>query len=212
MLNQRCLEKNNKMNKRESTFLNMVLTLFLVTAFASSGLGFIYKITKEPIAEAKRIKKLNALKSTLPEFDNEPSEMIKALYIDGDSIYLYKAYNHDKWVGTAIETFSNMGFGGKIRIMVGFNPDGSIYDVSVLEHKETPGLGDNIEKKKSLDKKTGLSWSSQFKGKKPSQNKLKVTKDGGEIDAITASTISSRAFCDAVNRAQIAWQQISTGK
>ena len=212
MSNLYCLENSKKMSKRESTFINMVLTLFLVTAVASSGLGFIYGITKEPIAEAKRIKKLNALRSTLPEFDNEPAELVEALFIDGDSVYLYKGYNQEKWIGTAVETFTNLGFSGKIRIMVGFNPDGSIFDISVLEHKETPGLGDKIEKKKSQDKKTGLSWSSQFKGKNPSQNELKVTKDGGEIDAITASTISSRAFCDAVNRAQKALEQISTEK
>jgi electron transport complex protein RnfG len=200
------------MAKRESTFINMVLTLFLVTAIASSGLGFIYELTREPIAEAKRIKKLNAIRSTLPAFDNEPSDSARAIYIDGDTVYLYQGFNQEKWIGTAVESFTNLGFSGKIRIMVGFNPDGSIFDISVLEHKETPGLGDKIEKKKSLDKKTGLSWSNQFKGKYPSQNELKVTKDGGEIDAITASTISSRAFCDAVNRAYAAWEQVSAEK
>jgi len=200
------------MNKRESTFINMVVTLFLVTAIASSGLGFVYELTKEPIAEAKRIKKLNAIRATLPEFDNEPSELVKALFVDGDSVYLYQGMKQDKWIGTAVESFTNQGFSGKIRIMVGFNPDGSIFDIAVLEHKETPGLGDKIEKKKSLDKKTGLSWSSQFKGKYPAQSELRVVKDGGEIDAITASTISSRAFCDAVNRASKAWQQLSVEK
>jgi len=200
------------MNKKESTFINMVLTLFLVTAFASSGLGFIYQLTKEPIAEAKRIKKLNAIQATLPDFDNEPSRMVKPLFVDGDTVYLYRGYKQEKWIGTAVESFTNLGFSGKIRIMVGFNPDGSIFDISVLEHKETPGLGDKIEKNKSFDKKTGLSWSSQFKGKNPSQSEIRVTKDGGEIDAITASTITSRAFCDAVNRAYKAWEQISNAK
>ena len=138
--------------------------------------------------------------------------MVEALFIDGDTVYLYQGYDQEKWIGTAVETFSNNGFSGNIRIMVGFNPDGSIFDIAVLEHKETPGLGDKIEKRKSLDKKTGLSWSSQFKGKFPSQTELLVTKDGGEIDAITASTITSRAFCDAVNRAHAAWEQLSIEK
>ncbi len=78
--------------------------------------------------------------------------------------------------------------------MVGLLPDGSIYDVAVLEHKETPGLGDKMEKRKS-------NWGDQFKGKDPKLFNVSVTKDGGDVDAITASTISSRAFCDAVNRA-----------
>jgi electron transport complex protein RnfG len=183
-----------------------------VTAVASSGLGFIYELTKEPIAEAKRIKKLNAISATLPEFDNEPAETVETFFVDGDSVYLYKGLNQEKWIGTAVETFTNQGFSGKIRIMVGFNPDGSIFDIAVLEHKETPGLGDKIEKKKSLDKNTGLSWSSQFKGKNPTRGELSVTKDGGEIDAITASTITSRAFCDAVNRASRAWKELSIEK
>ena len=200
------------MRKPESTFLNMVLTLFLITAVASSGLGFIYELTKEPIAKAKRLKKLNAISSTLPAFDNQPAEVAEAFYIDGDTVYLYHGYNQEKWIGTAVESFTNKGFSGNIRIMVGFNPDGSIFDIAVLEHKETPGLGDKIERKKSLNKKTLQSWSSQFKGKYPSQNEIRVTKDGGEIDAITASTITSRAFCDAVNRAYAAWEHLSIEK
>ena len=78
--------------------------------------------------------------------------------------------------------------------MVGLLPDGSINNISVLEHKETPGLGDKMQKSKS-------TWSDQFNGKNPANYKLKVTKDGGDVDAITAATISSRAYCDAVQRA-----------
>lgn len=134
--------------------------------------------------------------------------MVEKLLMNGDTVYLYPGFRQENWIGTAVESYTDKGFSGKIRIMVGFNPDGSIYDIAVLEHKETPGLGDKIEKKKSLDKKTGLSWSSQFQGKNPSQTHLMVTRDGGEIDAITASTISSRAFCDAVDRAYQAWEQL----
>ena len=84
--------------------------------------------------------------------------------------------------------------------MVGFLPDGTIHNISVLEHKETPGLGDKMTKAKS-------DWSVQFNGKDPSDFKLMVTKDGGDVDAITASTISSRAFCDAVDRAYKAYME-----
>ena len=96
--------------------------------------------------------------------------------------------------GVAIEKTAN-GFGGQFKIMVGFNPEGEILGYEVLEHQETPGLGSHME-----------HW---FKNAdKPGQNiigrkggNLKVSKDGGEIDAITAATISSRAFLDAVNQA-----------
>ncbi len=84
--------------------------------------------------------------------------------------------------------------------MIGFLPDGTIKDVAVLEHKETPGLGDKMERKKS-------DWSLQFQGQNPATFKIAVTKDGGDVDAITASTISSRAFCDAVERAYITYMK-----
>ena len=78
--------------------------------------------------------------------------------------------------------------------MVGFVDGDVISGTSVLEHKETPGLGDKMDKKKA-------DWSKQFDGKNLTEFKLKVTKDGGDVDAITAATISSRAFCDAAQRA-----------
>jgi electron transport complex protein RnfG len=189
------------MHKKESTFKNMIMTLFLVTAIASTSLGFIYKITKNPINEARKLKKLNAIRDVLPDFDNEPSENPEKKLIDNDTLYFYRGMKNGEWVGTAVETFTDKGFGGRIRILVGFDPEGNIHDITVLEHQETPGLGDKIEKKKSYDKKTGLSWVSQFIGANPAEFKLIVKKDGGDVDAITAATITSRAFCDAVQRA-----------
>ena len=80
--------------------------------------------------------------------------------------------------------------------MVGLLADGSISNTAVLAHKETPGLGDKMDIAKS-------DFPAQFIGKNPAEFKLSVTKDGGDVDAITAATISSRAFCDAVERAYI---------
>ena len=137
----------------------------------------------------------------VPAFDNDPSFEIKKLGLDKDTIYFYRARMGDEVTGIAVETFTNNGFTGLIKLMVGFLPDGSIYDIAVLEHLETPGLGDKMEKGKSFDKNTGLSWSSQFKGKDPGRFLLKVKQDNGAVDAITAATISSRAYCDAVQRA-----------
>ncbi len=189
------------MAKKESTLLNMVLTLFLVTALASTALGFVYVFTKDPIAAAKLAKRNTAIEQVLPEFNNDPLQEARAVAVDGDSLYLYPGRKDGQLVGTAIQTFSKKGFSGYVWLMVGLLPDGTIHDIVVLEHKETPGLGDKMEKKKSYDKKTGKSWSSQFEGKNPDNFKLMVKKDGGDVDAITASTISSRAFCDAVDRA-----------
>lgn len=189
------------MAKKESGLLSMVMTLFIITLVASTALGFIYEITKGPISEAIALRKANAISEVVPDFNNTPaSDMIK-VEVDGDTLYFYKAMKDGQFAGVAVETFTDKGFSGKFRIMVGFLPDGSINDITIIEHHETPGLGDKMEKNKSLNKSTGLSWTSQFMGKHPDEFTLAVKKDGGDVDAITAATISSRAFCDAVQRA-----------
>lgn len=188
------------MAKKESTFMSMVLTLLIVTFVASAALGYIYEITKGPIAASKLAKLNNAIKQVVPEYDTIPGDEVYKMGIDGDTLVFYPAKKDGELVGTAISTFTNKGFGGNIKLMVGLLPDGTINNISVLEHKETPGLGDKMSKKKS-------EWSIQFNGKNPSEFKLKVTKDGGDVDAITASTISSRAFCDAVERAHKAYME-----
>jgi Na+-translocating ferredoxin:NAD+ oxidoreductase subunit G len=189
------------MSKEDTSFKKMVLALFLVSAIASASLGIIYALTKETISEARKLQKQNAIKTVLPDFDNDPLEKIEKRSIDGDTLYFYYAQENGEWIGTAVETFTNKGFSGKFKLMISFTSDGKIYNISVLEHHETPGLGDKIEKEKSLDKNTGKSWSSQFEGKDPAEFRLSIKKDGGDVDAITAATISSRAFCDAVQRA-----------
>ena len=182
------------MAKKESTFLNMVVTLFVITLAAATALGFVYEATKGPIADAKMKQKSEAIKKVVPEYNNSPLDTKKLVDIDGGQVIVYEAKMDSVIEGYAVESFTNKGFGGTVKIMVGFTPDGSVYDISVLEHKETPGLGDKMEAQKS-------SFSSQFKGKNLSAFTLKVKKDGGDVDAITAATISSRAFCDALNRA-----------
>lgn len=183
----------SKQKKPESTFPNMVLALLLVTAIAGLALGGVYVATKEPIAMAKRAKLKNALGKVLPEFDNTKTK--KVLAADGsDSLVFYTAYKNGSEVGTAIKTYTDKGYSGHIEIMVGFTPDNQIEKTAVLSHAETPGLGDKIDKAKS-------DWSKQFNDKNPEQFELKVKKDGGDVDAITAATISSRAFCDALRRA-----------
>lgn len=193
--------RRRKMAKKESTFKSMVITLFLVTLFASTALALIYEVTKGPIAEAKRLKKANAIGEVVPAFDNDPGTELKKLAVDGDTLYFYRAWTGGKVTGIAVESFTRDGFSGLIKVMVGFLPDGTLNNVTVLEHAETPGLGDKMEKAKSLDKSTGESWTTQFEGKDPRNFSLRVKQDDGDVDAITAATISSRAFCDAVQRA-----------
>jgi electron transport complex protein RnfG len=197
------------MAKKESKFGNMVITLFLVTLIASTALALVYEVTREPIEEARRIKKMNAIGEVVPHFDNDPGADVIKLATDRDTLYFYPARMGDTLTGIAVESYTYKGFSGLIRIIVGFLPDGSIYGISVLEQAETPGLGDKITRAKSLNRATGLSWSSQFEGKNPGSFRLSVKKDGGDVDAITAATISSRAFCDALQRAYDGFRTVS---
>ncbi|MFO7852863.1 MAG: RnfABCDGE type electron transport complex subunit G [Bacteroidota bacterium] len=190
------------MAKKESNLKNMLIGLLTITFVASASLGGIYKITKEPIAEAMLAKKNNAIGRVLPEFDNNPTADVYKKAVDGDTLYFYPGMKDNTQVGTAVETFTNQGFSGKIKLMVGFLPDGTINGIAVLDHEETPGLGDKIERDKS-------DWSVQFQGKNPETFELSVVKDGGDVDAITASTITSRAFCDAVARAYEVFNSIN---
>lgn len=185
---------------RESTFKNMVLTLLVVSLVASAALAAVYMVTLKPIELAKEKKTNDAIQKVVPAFDNNPGEEMYKIAADGDTLKLYPARKDGKLVGTAIETFTNKGFGGRFTLMVGLLPDGTISSIEVLGHKETPGLGDKMERSKS-------SFSVQFDGKNPETFKMAVKKDGGDVDAITASTITSRAFTDAVQRAYDAYKK-----
>lgn len=182
------------MAKKESTFLNMVLTLLVITLLASAALGVVYSITKEPRAAAELAKKTLAIRRVVPEFNNDP---VRTMYTvpsnDGTgNMEFYVAEKDGEIVGVAVRSYTLKGFSGKFEIVVGFDTEGTIHDISVLNQKETPGLGTKMAEPEFI---------SQFKDKNPDSFLLKVKKDGGQVDAITAATISSRAFCDAVQRA-----------
>lgn len=171
----------------------MVLTLAIVTGLASFTLATVYNLTLEPIAQAREAKRQAAIMQVVPEFDRlETSKFLPPE--GGDSLEFNFAFKNDELVGVAVATYTNQGFSGLITAMVGFYPDGRIVDVVHLMHKETPGLGDKIEKSKS-------DWSNQFRGVDPREFNLKVKKDGGDVDAITAATITARAYSEAIQRA-----------
>lgn len=186
--------------KLESTFTNMVVVLFSVTLIASAAVGYVYTLTAKPIEAAKMAKQTEAIRQVIPgEFDNDPNaDMWKVETPDGGVLEFYPAKKNGEPVGTAVKTYTNSGFGGQIWLMVGFNPDGTISNYSVLEHKETPGLGSKMDVWFAKGNKGDIT------GKNPGATGIKVSKDGGDVDAITAATISSRAFLDAVNRAAAA--------
>lgn len=182
------------MATKEAHFVKMVLTLVIVTSVSAAVLGFVEQITREPIRLAKEAKLKAALNEVLPEFDEVKSFKVKTIDAE-DSLTMHQGLKEGEVIGTAVETYTNQGFSGFFKIIVGFENDGTIVNTAVLEHKETPGLGDK------MDAKVSEKFPNSFIGKHPDKNNLKVKKDGGEIDAITASTITSRAFCEALDRA-----------
>jgi electron transport complex protein RnfG len=188
------------MAKKESTLVNMTLTLLVITTISSAVLGVMFRLTEEPKAAAEQEKQNFAIKAVLPDYDNDPSAEIYTIesFDGGDPLTCYPALKGGELQGIAVKTWTTKGFSGLVRLMVGFDRQGNVAGISVLEQKETPGLGTRM---------TEAAFKDQFTGKNPGTNNLSVKKDGGEVDAITAATISSRAFIDAVSRAYKSLEQ-----
>lgn len=185
------------MAKLQSSFKNMLLSLTLIALVAAAALAGVYMLTMAPIEEAKVAKQQSAIMQVLPEM--EGMTIAEAEEVNG--IILHKAYVGEEWVGTAVEASTegnmNMPFGGTFRLMVGFDKVGNVVRYVVLEQAETPGLGAQMS-----------TWfcnpdkpKSNILGKNPATTNFSVSKDGGDVDAITASTITSRAFLEVVVKA-----------
>ena len=182
------------MAKKESSFGNMTIALFVISAFAGLALSLVYSVTEEPIRATQIAKINNAIKLVISDFETKTDTTL--MPAEGkDSIRIHRLFKDSVDAGKAVETYTDNGFSGRFSLMVGFDSEGAITNIEILEHKETPGLG---------NKMALPAFKNQFSGIKINElpgGKLKVKKDGGTIDAITAATISSRACCDAINRA-----------
>lgn len=176
----------------------MILSLTGFSIVAGGLLGWVNAATAEPIAQANAKALSDAIAVVIPEFDNNPAEEAETVEVEGTTYKIYPATQGGKPIGAAVEASAN-GFGGTLTVLVGFDTEGNIIDYSLLSHAETPGLGS----KASDWFKKGAK--GDITGKNPGTQSLTVSKDGGEIDAITASTITSRAFLQAVNNAWSAY-------
>jgi len=174
----------------KSSLLNMVLCLTAVCLVCSALLGATYAVTAEPIEQASRKALVAAISQVLPE-GGEISEAQTAEF--GGQNYEYYTQNVGGQTSAWAIKSTTSGFGGALTVLVGVGVDGKIYSTKVLSHSETPGLGAKCQ--------TDQGFLSQFQGLDPSVKVIKVTKDGGNIDAITASTITSRAYALAVANA-----------
>ena len=172
----------------QSTFKNMSLCLLVICLVCSALLAGVYALTKEPIDAAAKAKNEAAIMEVLPETAVTVEEE-RTVEFEGASYTYNLAYDEQgNTVGCAINV-APVGFGGPIAIKVGFDVNGVIWNTKVLSQAETPGLG---------AKCVEPAFSEQFKDFDPAAKKLAVKKDGGDVDAITASTITSRAYADGL--------------
>ena len=180
--------------KKEASIWRLVIVLTSIALIAGLALTGVYVLTKGPIEKGQREKKENALKAVLPEYQGTVKDTV-IVDADNEEIPVHLAIGENgELCGAGIETYTKKAFSGRFDLMVGFDAEGTIVNTEVLKANETPGLGDNINKNKS-------DFALQFNHQNPTDFKLVVKKDGGDVDAITAATISSRAYCDAVQRA-----------
>ena len=161
----------------------MLLSLTIICLVAGAILAGVNMYTTGPIAASKAAALEAAIKAVTPEFDNKPSEdAYMAVTAEGDSLKIYPATKGGEFVGAAVESNTKKGFSGEIRVIVGFDKAGKLQEWFSTDKNKQSVLGRNL-----------------------ADGGLKVTKDGGDVDAITAATITSRAFLDAVNRAYSAF-------
>lgn len=189
------------MSRAADSPLRPVMALGIICVVAGALLGGVYALTAGPIEKARDYKRAEAIAAVAPPFSNDPAADAVAMTLDGDTqeVTVYPAWEGDTLAGAAVSSWSMEGFSGEVDVMVGFNADGTVRGFSVMSQKETPGLGARM-----------AEWFApgapgDITGIKPDGATPTVSKDGGTVDGITAATISSRAFLQAVRRAAVAY-------
>ncbi len=185
-------------------FVVPVITLVAIASLSAFSLGYVHDKTYSAIQKAKDNQVLQAISDVVGEFDNDPFAEKTIIYTKNkkDKLVMYPARKGGKLTSVAIKSYSNSGFGGRIEIMTGINVSGSIKNFKVISSNETPGLGSKVDEPK---------FKEQFKDFYPHRQILKVKQDGGDIDAVTAATISSRAVLKAISRALDAFSNFNSG-
>ena len=180
------------MNMKETVKMAVVLTGS--SALAAFLLAATNMITKDPIAKAARAEKMDAIRRVLPEFDNDPDKDSVAIEHGGRTWVFYVARKAGAFAGAAVAAESQKAYSGRIEVLVGVAADGRVTAVEALQQNETPGLGAKIAN-------AADPFMRQFKGLDAARTRWAVVKDGGDIQAITGATITSRAVTAAVKEA-----------
>jgi len=191
------------MEKLKSSLPNMVFVLTGVAIITGGLLAWVNSITAAPIAQQQKQELADGIKAVMQTTDLVVAQTDTVKQGQGEKTQDFVVYRvNDKAgesIGAAVEA-TTMGFGGDLRILAGFSPEGELLGYTILQHSETPGLGAKADKWFQAGQK-GDIIGRQMDSDKP----LTVKKDGGDVDAITASTITSRAFLSAINQAYAAY-------
>mgnify|MGYP004658769897 CR=1 FL=1 len=183
----------------------MIITLVTIAVASAFILGEVENFTKKPIADAQKANELAAIAAVVSDFDNNPfaEKMIITTSDKKHKLEFFPARKDGIINSFAVKTYSNAGFGGRIEMIVGFYIDGAIKNYVVTSNHETPGLGSKIN---------DHNFKQQFDGFNPQKKILKVRQDGGDVDAVTAATISSRAVLDAIKKAYDSYHNLNSGE
>ncbi len=175
-----------------------IVAIALIGLVAATLLAGVDRLTRERIAAERERHAQAALLALLPadSFDNLPRQ--EAITIEagpyGRPLQVYPARMGDELKALIADVTTPAGYSGDIRLLVAVDPVGVIIGVSVVEHRETPGLGDLIERRKS-------NWIEQFRGRSlddPPDEGWAASRRGGEFDTLTSATVTSQAVIRAV--------------
>lgn len=174
-------------------YLRPVIVLMLIACASAASLALVHDQTKDRIAYNQKLELLRALARVLPSYDNEPDQDVFTTTSPGNfPVTCYRGREGTSMTGVAVRITTREGYSGTVTVLAGLNLAGEITGVEILEHRETPGLGDRI---------TREEFRGQFRGRHlgaPESEGWKVKKDGGDFDALTGATISSRAVVNSV--------------
>ena len=177
-----------------------IVSLTICAAIAALSVKWIADQQQEQIAANRLAWETRILSEVLPfsELDNEPwTDAIaindEPLLGDAGVVNIYRARRNKEVIAVAITTMAPDGYVGPIKLLVGVSADFSVLQVRALEHRETPGLGDQIDR-------TRTKWVDQFAGL-TKESSWQLQKDAGQIDQITGATVTSRSVTNAVRNA-----------
>lgn len=193
------------MKKLESTITNMVLVLVGVALITGGILAYVNHVTEGPVKAQAEKALADGIKTVMGggELTVTKTDTVKQ-NINGKEVVFVLLQTEDSrhnYLGAAVESTTG-GFGGDVKVLVGFNAEGAVLGYTILQHAETPGLG------AKADQWFQKGGKGDIIGKNPATDNLTVSKDGGSVDAITASTITSRAFLLAINQAYNAYKNM----